>query len=106
MHDTCALHLRRAEEDRREAAETTFEVDDFDDEDEGKSKSKKKRRKIESTEEEFISPEDLIEKRRSGRSSRGAPKNYDDNAVPNFSDGDADSDDDEPARARQERATL
>lgn len=73
---------------------------DFDDEDEGKSKSKKKRRKIESTEEEFISPEDLIEKRRSGRSSRGAPKNYDDNAVPNFSDGDADSDDDEPARKR------
>jgi hypothetical protein len=55
-----------------------------DDDDRGSKKSKK-RRKIDS-EEEFINPEDYVEKRRSGRASRGGRKNYDDNAVPNFSE--------------------
>ena len=58
---------------------------DYDDEDDRGSKKSKKRRKMDS-EEEFINPEDYVEKRRSGRAQRGGRKNYDDNAVPNFSD--------------------
>ena len=58
---------------------------DYDEDDERGSKKSKKRRKMDS-EEEFVNPEDFIEKRRSGRAQRGGRKNYDDNAVPNFSD--------------------
>lgn len=59
---------------------------DYDDDDDRGSKKSKKRRKMDSEEELFINPEDYVEKRRSGRAQRGGRKNYDDNAVPNFSD--------------------